>query len=94
MAAIEEDNKYLLTITENGYGKRTEFGEYNLHKRGGKGVHCHNTARTGRIAGIAAVTEDEDVMIITNLGTIIRVPVTDIPVYGRSAGGVIIMEAV
>ena len=51
-AAVEEDDKYLLTITENGYGKRTEFGEYNLHNRGGKGVHCHNTVRTGKIAGI------------------------------------------
>ena len=91
-AAVEEDDKYLLTITENGYGKRTEFGEYNLHNRGGKGVHCHNTVRTGKIAGIAAVTADEDVMIITNVGTIIRVPVTDIPVYGRAAGGVIIMR--
>lgn len=89
-----EEGKQLLTITELGYGKRSEFDEFRLMKsRGGMGVTCHNvTERTGRVAGIAAVSGNEDIMIITEGGTIIRTPADSIPVYGRSAGGVIVMR--
>jgi DNA gyrase subunit A len=91
--AIEEDKK-LLTITQNGFGKRTEFDEFRLMKnRGGMGVVCHNVnERTGRIAGIAAVDGSEDMMIITDGGTIIRTPVEGVPTYSRSASGVIVMR--
>ena len=89
-----EEGKHLLTLTELGYGKRTEFEDFRLMKsRGGMGVTCHNvTDRTGRVAGIAAVEENDDIMIITNSGTIIRTAVDSIPVYGRSAAGVIVMR--
>ena len=89
-----EEGKHFLTITEQGYGKRTEFSDFRLMKsRGGMGVMCHNvTDRTGRVAGISAVGEDDDIMIITDSGTIIRTPVDSIPVYGRSAAGVIVMR--
>ncbi len=89
-----EEGKHLLTITELGYGKRSEFDDFRLMKsRGGMGVTCHNvTERTGRVVGIAAVSEDDDIMIITEGGTIIRTPVDSIPVYGRSAAGVIVMR--
>ncbi len=93
VVAVEE-GKHLLTLTELGYGKRTEFDDFRLMKsRGGMGVTCHNvTDRTGRVAGIAAVEENDDIMIITDSGTIIRTPVDSIPVYGRSAAGVIVMR--
>ena len=89
-----EAGKHLLTLTEQGYGKRTEFDDFRLMKsRGGMGVTCHNvTDRTGRVAGIAAVDENDDIMIITDNGTIIRTAVDSIPVYGRSAAGVIVMR--
>jgi len=83
----------LLTITENGFGKRSTFDEYTAHSRGTKGVRCHNiTDKTGQLAGILAVTDDEDLMMITSAGTIIRTPIADIPTYGRSTGGVIVMR--
>ena len=89
-----EEGKHLLTITELGYGKRSEFDDFRLMKsRGGMGVTCHNvTERTGRVVGISCVCEDDDIMIITEGGTIIRTPVESIPVYGRSAAGVIVMR--
>ncbi|MDD7301707.1 MAG: DNA gyrase subunit A [Eubacteriales bacterium] len=91
-AVISED-KALLTITEGGFGKRCEFDNFSAHNRGVKGVMCHGISeRTGKLAGIAAVGESDDIMMITNDGTIIRTPVSGIPFYGRSAGGVIVMR--
>ena len=91
-AVISED-KALLTITEGGFGKRCEFDNFSAHNRGVKGVMCHGISeRTGQLAGIAAVGESDDIMMITNDGTIIRTPVSGIPFYGRSAGGVIVMR--
>ena len=88
------DSKKLVTVTEKGYGKRTDFEDFRLMKsRGAYGVVCHNVSeRTGRIAGIAAASDDDDLMMITDSGTIIRTPVKDIPVYSRSAAGVIVMR--
>ena len=93
-AALVTEGKQLITITENGYGKRTDFDDFREMKhRGGKGVACHNiTEKTGRLAGISTVGEDDDLMMITNSGTIIRTPVRDIPTYSRTAGGVIVMR--
>ncbi len=92
--ALVEENKQLITITENGFGKRTEFDDFRtmLH-RGGRGVTCHNiTEKTGKLASIATVDENDDLMLITNVGTIIRTPVSGVPVYSRGAGGVIVMR--
>ncbi len=92
-AALVEDGKALITITENGFGKRCEFSEFTAHNRGVKGVTCHGISnKTGALAGIAAVSETDDIMLITNEGTIIRTPVGGIPFYRRSAGGVIVMR--
>jgi DNA gyrase subunit A len=92
--ALVEAGKKLITITENGYGKCTEFNDFRrMRTRGGFGVVCHNiTQKIGRLAGISSVGEDDDIMIITDSGTIIRTPVKGIPVYSRSAAGVIVMR--
>ncbi len=91
--ALVDETKKLMTITKNGYGKRCDFADFTCHNRGGKGVVCHNIGdKTGLLAGIAAVNEDEDLMIITDDGNVIRVPVSDIPSYSRTAGGVIVMR--
>lgn len=93
-AAIKPaDGKQILSITENGYGKRTRIEEFPLHNRGGKGVICHNVnGKYGKLSGIAAVDESEDVMMITDTGTIIRTPVASINTYSRGAGGVRVMR--
>ena len=83
----------LLAITENGFGKRTELDEYRVQTRGGKGVITYKTTpKTGNIVGIRIATDDEDVMIITNTGTIIRINVKDISVLGRATQGVTLMR--
>ena len=89
-----EEGKKLVTITENGFGKLTEFDDFReMKSRGGMGVACHKIGeKTGKLAGIEAVELDEDLMLITVDGTIIRVRVEDIPTYSRTAGGVIIMR--
>ena len=92
--ALVEEGKSLVTITENGYGKRTEYSDFREMKhRGGVGVQAHNlTEKTGKLCGIASVDDDDDLMMITDGGTIIRTPVCDIPTYSRTASGVIMMR--
>ena len=83
----------LLAITENGFGKRTELDEYRVQNRGGRGVITYKiTPKTGDIVGIRIATDDEDVMLITDNGTIIRLKVSDISVLGRSTQGVTLMR--
>jgi len=83
----------LLAITENGFGKRTELDEYRVQIRGGKGVITYKiTPKTGEIVGIRIVSEEDDVMLITENGTIIRINVKDISVLGRSTQGVTLMR--
>ena len=83
----------LLAITENGFGKRTELDEYRVQNRGGRGVITYKiTTKTGNIVGIRIATEDEDVMLITNSGTIIRLKVADISILGRATQGVTLMR--
>ncbi len=92
-AVIVDDSKQLITVTENGYGKRTPFEDFRVKGRGGLGVTCHNlTDKTGLLAGIAAVTDEDDLMMITNTGTVIRTPVAQINTYSRTAAGVIVMR--
>jgi len=97
-----EEGKTLLTITENGFGKRTEMVEYlrtgpNGEKipqgRGGKGLKNYNiTPKTGKVAGCCVVGENDDVMLIENGGVIIRIPAGSINVYKRDVQGVIVMR--
>ena len=97
-----EEGKTLLTVTENGFGKRTELTEYlrtgpNGEKvaqgRGGKGLKNYNiTAKTGPVAGCRVVGENDDVMLIENGGVIIRIPASSINVYKRDVQGVIVMR--
>ena len=83
----------LLAITENGFGKRTELDEYRVQNRGGKGVVTYKiTPKTGKIVGVRIATEDDDVMLVTDTGTIIRIKVKDISVLGRSTQGVTLMR--
>ena len=97
-----EEGKTLLTVTENGFGKRTELVEYLrtgpdgekiAQSRGGKGLKNYNiTAKTGKVAACRVVGETDDVMLIENGGVIIRVPASSINIYKRDVQGVIIMR--
>ena len=83
----------LLAITENGFGKRTELDEYRVQRRAGRGVVTYKiTPKTGELIGARVATDDEDVMLITNSGTIIRLSVKEISVLGRSTQGVTLMR--
>ena len=83
----------LLTITENGYGKRTACTEYGVKGRGGIGLKNYNvTEKTGNVADVKIVTGDEDVLVVTDDATIIRIPVDGISLLGRSTQGVRIMR--
>ena len=92
--AVVDDTKSLLTVTDFGMGKRTRFDDFRQMKhRGGKGVTCHNiTEKTGKLSTVITVADDDDIMLITNEGTIIRTNVESINVYSRTATGVIIMR--
>ena len=92
--ALVDENKTLLTVTEGGLAKRTLFSDFRLMKhRGGSGIIAHKiTEKSGMLCGIATVSEDDDIMLITNEGTIIRTAVNSINVYSRGAGGVIVMR--
>ena len=97
-----EEGKTLLTVTENGYGKRTELSEYlrtgpdgekTPQSRGGKGLKNYNiTPKTGFVAGCRVVGENDDVMLIETGGVIIRIPAGSINVYKRDVQGVIVMR--
>ena len=97
-----EEGKTLLTVTENGYGKRTELSEYlrtgpdgekQPQQRGGKGLKNYNiTAKTGAIAGCRVVSDTDDVMLIESSGVIIRIPANTINIYKRDVQGVIVMR--
>ena len=97
-----EEGTTLLTVTVNGFGKRTELSEYLrtgpdgqkiAQGRGGKGLKNYNiTPKTGKVAGCRVVKETDDVMIIENGGVIIRVPASGINIYKRDVQGVIVMR--
>ena len=92
MDLIKEEND-LLVITENGYGKRTPITEYRAQSRGGKGIKTYNVKkRTGNIIGAKVVSINDEVMLISVSGTIIRLKVSDISQMGRSTQGVTLMK--
>ncbi len=86
---MNTQGEHLLTVSENGYGKRTEMNEFKVQHRGGKGVKCYNIMeKTGNLVGAKAVTPGQEIMIITNGGIIIRITVDDISILGRITSGV------
>ncbi|WP_166082593.1 DNA gyrase subunit A [Erysipelothrix anatis] len=91
--ATDREGKYILAITEKGYGKRTELDEYRLTKRGAKGVKTVNiTEKNGNLVSLRAVAGDEELLVISSDGTVIRTEVANIGIYGRSTIGVRIIN--
>jgi len=83
----------ILTVAEGGFGKRTEMGEYRLQSRGGKGIITMKTTdKTGRVIGVQQVTEEDQLMLVSNNGKIIRMRIKDIRVIGRNTQGVRLIE--
>lgn len=92
-ATIIDQDSQVITITQNGYGKRSKVSDYRLQSRGGKGIKAGNiTEKTGKVVCLKQVNEDQDLMIISDNGVIIRTPVSDISSFARSAMGVKIMR--
>ncbi len=96
-AAITEDDvaqgKKIITVTEGGFAKQSEIDEYTVQNRAGKGIICHRISdRTGELCGIDVVSPEQEIMMITDAGIIIRTKIDEIPVYGRAASGVIAMR--
>lgn len=92
-ASVARDNSELLIVTENGYGKKTELDEYKVQNRGGKGIITYKiTDRTGPVAGMKTVTDDDDLMMITSEGTVIRLDTSEISTYSRNTQGVRLMR--
>ena len=83
----------LLTVSENGYGKRTEIDEYRVQSRGGLGIiNIHTTDRNGRVVGVAHVREQDEVMLITQQGKVLRMVMADVRAIGRATQGVRLIE--
>ena len=93
MEPVTSDKDYVLAITENGFGKRTEVDEYRTQSRSGKGILTYKTTqKTGHIIGIKIVNDTDDIMMITDTGVIIRINVKDVSVLGRNTQGVTLMR--
>ena len=90
---LNRQGDYLLIISENGLGKRTVISEFTRQNRGGKGVKCYKiTEKTGNVVGVKAVNEDNEMLIITTEGIIIRILCSDISILGRITSGVKLMN--
>ncbi len=90
---IVKDGAEVMTLTENGFGKRTDISEYRLQSRGGKGIKVGTlNDKTGNIVNLKLVTPDDDIMIISDNGTIIRINASEISKIGRSTQGVRVMR--
>lgn len=90
---LDTQGTHLLIASENGYGKRTNIQEFNLQRRGGKGVKCYNiTEKTGNVVGVKSVNEDNEIMLITTEGIIIRTMCQQISELGRVTSGVKLMN--
>jgi DNA gyrase subunit A len=92
-ADLVEENNFLLVISENGYGKRTHIEEYKVQIRGGKGLKTYNIKeKTGDIVSAKVIHENDEIMMISHNGTIIRLNTNDISIMGRSTQGVTLMK--
>jgi DNA gyrase subunit A len=92
MAVVEEDGT-LLTVTEKGYGKRTALDQYRRQSRGGKGIiNIKTTPRNGPVVGVRFVGEEDEVMVVTGQGMILRLKVEGIGVHGRATQGVRLID--
>lgn len=92
-AVTVDNNAQLLAITDNGYGKKTSFDEYSCQSRGGKGVYTYRiTEKTGPLAGIGSVTDENDIIMITSEGVLIRMHADEISTFGRQTQGVRMMR--
>ena len=90
---LSSQGDYLLIVSENGMGKRTAVSEFTVQLRGGKGVKCYKiTEKTGNVVGIKAVNEENEIMLITTEGIIIRMQCSGISVLGRITSGVKLMD--
>ncbi|MEL6769503.1 MAG: DNA gyrase subunit A [Bacteroidota bacterium] len=89
MIAFKREGAQVLTVSENGYGKKTDLSEYRQQSRGGLGIATHKTtSKTGNLVALKSVTDEDDLMIVTQHGTMIRMGVGDISSYGRNTQGV------
>lgn len=92
-ASVALEDSELLVVTENGYGKKTSLDEYKVQTRGGKGIFTYRiTEKTGKVAGLKTVTEQDDIMLITSDGVLIRMHASEISTFGRQTQGVRIMR--
>ena len=90
---LKSQGESLLIVSENGMGKRTALDEFNVQKRGGKGVKCYKvTEKTGYVVGVKAVNDDHEIMLITDKGVIIQIRACDVSKIGRITMGVKIMN--
>ncbi len=90
---ILEPGATILTVTENGYGKRTPLDDYRVQKRGGQGIiTIRTTDRNGEVVGVAQVLDDDEVMLITDAGKVLRARVSGISTMGRATQGVRVMR--
>jgi len=90
--AVCSEGQDLLTVTESGYGRRSSFDDYRVQSRAGKGVTNYRTASYGEVAGITAISDDEDVIMISAGGIVIRIPADGISTFARPAKGVRVMR--
>ncbi len=88
-----DEGKTILTVTEKGYGKRTKLSEYRVQSRGGRGIiNIKVTDKNGHVVGIAQVKDEDEIMLITDKGRIIRISMKDVPIVGRNTQGVKLMD--
>jgi DNA gyrase subunit A len=86
---LDHQGETLLIASERGMGKRTKLEEFTVQKRGGKGVKCYKiTEKTGYVVGVKAVNDDHEILMITNAGIIIQIPMSDVSILGRITSGV------
>ena len=88
-----DEGRTILTVTEKGYGKRTKLSEYRVQSRGGRGIiNIKITDKNGPVVGIAQVKDEDEIMLTTDRGRIIRLSMKDVPIIGRNTQGVKLMD--
>lgn len=89
MVVSQDEQTHILTVSANGYGKQTDLGEFRYQGRGGSGVLAmKTTSKTGRLVALKSVTDGDELMIATEAGLMIRMPVADVSTYSRNTQGV------